>query len=215
MTCRLYLLTPRLTLADAPEFAPRFAEAVKAGAAASALVRLAAGSEGDAKRIAAPLVEIAVANDCALLIEHDARLAPRIGADGAHIAGVGPEFEAALHTLHPDRIVGVGALRLRDEAMSAGELGADYVMFGEPRRDDWTPPAEETLERVSWWADIFETPCVGYAATLETAGALAQAGADFVALSDVIWQAPSVGEAAREAARLIAAAGAARTGGEK
>jgi len=215
MTCRLYLLTPRLTLADAPEFAPRFAEAVKAGAAASALVRLAAGSEGDAKRIAAPLVEIAVANDCALLIEHDARLAPRIGADGAHIAGVGPEFEAALHTLHPDRIVGVGALRLRDEAMSAGELGADYVMFGEPRRDDWTPPAEETLERVSWWADIFETPCVGYAATLEAAGALAQAGADFVALSDVIWQAPSVGEAAREAARLIAAAGAARTGGEK
>ena len=67
--------------------------------------------------------------------------------------------------------------------MNAGEAGADYVMFGEPRRDGFTPPAEETIERVGWWAEIFEPPCVGYAAALDDMwAAIAAAGADFVAL---------------------------------
>jgi thiamine-phosphate pyrophosphorylase len=134
------------------------------------------------------------------------RLAPRAGADGAHVAGAGAQLNDALASLHPDRIVGVGQLRLRDEAMSAGEAGADYVMFGEPRPDGWTPPFEETLERVDWWAEIFQTPCVGFAETLEGAQALAAAGADFVALGDAIWRAPSPEAAAAEATRRVALA---------
>ncbi len=212
--CRLYLITPALALSDIAAFAPRFAEAAEAGGAASALLRLAPGSEGEAKRIAQPLIEIAAKRDVALLIE-DIRLAPRIGADGAHVAGAGAELKEAIRSLHPDRIVGVGALRSRDDAMGAGEAGADYVMFGEPRRDGFTPAARDTLDRVGWWAEIFETPCVAYAATLDDAAALAAAGADFIALGDVLWQAGSPAEAARKAAALIAAAAAARTGGHK
>jgi thiamine-phosphate pyrophosphorylase len=206
--CRLFLLTPRLTLAAVQPFVERFAEAVRAGEAASALVRLAPGSEGDAKRILAPLTEIAVANDCALLIENDARLAARLGLDGVHIMGAGSDLEAAIDSLHPDRIVGAGNLRLRDEAMVAGEAGADYVMFGEPRHDDWTPAAEDTLERVGWWAEIFQTPCIGYAVTIEDAAALAAAGADFVALCDAIWSVQSPAEAATKAVLAMAAASA-------
>jgi len=207
---RLYLITPRLTLADVEPFAKHFAAACKAGQAASALVRLAPGAEGDAKRILAPLIPIAAAEDVALLIESDVRLAPRIGADGVHIAGAGAELEAAIDSLQPERIVGAGFLRLRDEAMNAGEAGADYVMFGEPRRDGWIPPEEETLDRVAWWAEIFETPCVGFAETLDAAATLAAAGADFVALEAAIWSAPSPEEAARQAAKGIAAAASAR-----
>ena len=140
-SCRLYLITPPLSVADLDAFAPRFAEALGAGDVASALVRIAPAAEGDAKRILQRLVELAAARDVATLVENDARLAARVGADGAHIAGVGAELTEALASLHPERIVGAGGLRSRDDAMSAGEAGADYVMFGEPRRDGYTPPA--------------------------------------------------------------------------
>ncbi len=148
-SCRLYLITPPLSVADLDAFAPRFAEALGAGDVASALVRIAPAAEGDAKRIVQRLVELAAARDVATLVENDARLAARVGADGAHIAGVGAELAEALASLHPERIVGAGGLRSRDDAMSAGEAGADYVMFGEPRRDGFTPPLAETLERTA------------------------------------------------------------------
>jgi thiamine-phosphate pyrophosphorylase len=201
-SCRLYLLTPRLRLADLDGFAPRFGAALAAGDVASALARLAPGAEVDAKRIIARLVEIAAAADVALLVENDARLAARAGADGAHVEG--PELAQAISSLQPERIVGAGQLRSRDDAMNAGEAGADYVMFGEPRPDGWTPPLAETLERVSWWAEIFQTPCVAFAATLEAVAPLAEAGAEFIALGDAVWGDAAPEAAVTEATRVIA-----------
>jgi thiamine-phosphate pyrophosphorylase len=125
------------------------------------------------------------------------------------VTGVGDRLSDALASLHPERIVGVGALRGRDDAMTAGEAGADYVMFGEPRRDGWAPPLAETAERVGWWAEIFQIPCVAYAARLDDVAALAAAGADFVALGEALWSAPSAElaiAAAEDAARKAAAA---------
>jgi thiamine-phosphate pyrophosphorylase len=208
--CRLYLITPLLSLADLDAFAPCYAAVLAAGDVASALARAAPGCEGDAKRIVARLAEISAAAGVALLVENDARLAARAGADGAHVAGAGVELSHALASLHPDRIVGAGQLRLRDEAMNAGEAGADYVMFGEPHPDGWKPPFRETLERVDWWAEIFQTPCVGFAATLEGASALAEAGADFVALGDAVWRAPSPEVAVAEATQRVALGASAR-----
>jgi thiamine-phosphate pyrophosphorylase len=83
-------------------------------------------------------------------------------------------------------------------------------MFGEPRGAAPAMALELLLERVSWWAEIFETPCVAYGETIEAAGRLAAAGADFVALDGAIWNASSPAEAARQAQALLAgvAAGA-------
>ena len=208
-TCRLYLFTPLLALGDLDAFAPRFAAALAAGDVASALIRVAPTALGDAKRIGERLIEAAGQRDAAILLDGDARLAARIGADGVHIGGVGEALKDALASLHPERIVGAGGLRGRDDAMAAGEAGADYVMFGEPRRDGWTPPLADIVERVGWWAEIFETPCVAYAAELDDVAALAAAGADFVALGDAVWAAPSPElaiAAAESAARQAAAA---------
>ncbi len=202
-SCRLYLVTPPLGLADFAAFAPRFAAALAAGDVASALVRVAPEAQGDAKRIAERLIEAAARCDAAILIEGEPRLAARVGADGAHVTGVGEPLFDALASLRPERIVGVGALRGRDEAMAAGEAGVDYLMFGEPRRDGWAPPLAETAERVAWWAEIFETPCVAYAESIEAAGRLARAGADFVAFETAIWNASSPAEAARQAQALL------------
>ena len=208
--CSLYLVTPLLTAADANAFGKIFAEALEAAPVACALVRFALGSEPHAKAIVAPLLPPARDADCALLIEKDARLAARLGADGVHVAGVGEDLADAIESLKPERIVGAGSLSTRDEAMTAGERGADYVMFGEPHRGA-QPRGLASLvsltERVVWWAEIFETPCVAYADTIPAAGALAEAGADFVALGDAIWGSSSPAAALREARGLVASVG--------
>jgi thiamine-phosphate pyrophosphorylase len=202
--CSLYLITPLLSAADANAFAKVFAEVLDAAPLACALVRLAPGAQADAKAIVAPLLRAAVAADCALLIENDARLAARLGADGVHVTGASADLVAAIEGLKPNRIVGAGSLRMRDEAMTASELGADYVMFGEPRRGARAMDLGSLAERVSWWAEIFETPCVAYADAISAASELARAGADFVALDEAIWSAVSPPEAARQAEALIA-----------
>jgi thiamine-phosphate pyrophosphorylase len=205
--CSLYLVTPLLSAADATAFAKVFAEALEAAPIACALVRLTPGSETNAEAALVPIVRAARDADCALLIDEDARLAARLGADGVHIAGAGADLEAAIKRLKPDRIVGAGSLHTRDEAMTAGEMGADYVMFGEPRDGARTMSLGSLAERVAWWAEIFETPCVAYADTLEAAGELADAGADFVALGEAIWGDSSPAAAVREAQVLIAGVG--------
>ena len=202
--CSLYLVTPLLSGADAAAFAKVFAEALEAAPVACALVRVTPGSEAHAEVALAPVVRAARAADCALLIEKDARLAARLGADGVHVAGAGADLGAAIERLKPDRIVGAGSLQTRDEAMTAGEMGADYVMFGEPYGGTRTRNLASLVERVAWWAEIFETPCVAYADTLEAAGELADAGADFVALDEAIWGSSSPAAAAREAQAWIA-----------
>jgi thiamine-phosphate pyrophosphorylase len=89
--------------------------------------------------------------------------------------------------------------------MLAGERGADYVMFGEPI-GGWRPPFESVVERIGWWADVFEVPCVGHAPSREEVRRLATAGADFVAV-EYIWDDPHGAAAAvAEAARNLSAA---------
>ena len=201
--CSLYLVTPLLSATDANGFGEIFAGALEAAPIACALVRLAPGSGTHAEAALGPIVGAARDADCALLIESDIRLALRLGADGVHIAGAGPDLEAAIERLKPERIVGAGFLRTRDEAMTAGEMGADYVMFGRSQEGARTMGLASLAERIAWWAEIFETPCVAYADTIDAAGALAEAGADFVALGDAIWGRSSPAAAVREAQALI------------
>ncbi len=124
--------------------------------------------------------------DIALLLDGYPHLAVRAGADGAHLPGI-EALTAALPTLKPDRIAGAGGLHSRHDAMLAAEAGADYVMFGEPDRRGGRPAFDAIEERLNWWSELFEQPCVGYAASLDEVAPLAQAGADFVALGDWIW----------------------------
>jgi thiamine-phosphate pyrophosphorylase len=80
--------------------------------------------------------------------------------------------------------------------MTAGELGADYVLFGEPDARGQRPSMEAIAERLGWWAELFEPPCVGFAASREEAYAFAAAGADFVLVGDFVWADPRGASAA-------------------
>jgi thiamine-phosphate pyrophosphorylase len=122
----------------------------------------------------------------ALLLDGHVELVARAGADGGHLTGI-EALQDALPSLKPDRIAGVGGLATRHDSMSAGELGADYVLFGEPDAKGQRPSAEAIAERLQWWAELFEPPCVGFAASLEEAREFASAGADFVLVCDLVW----------------------------
>jgi thiamine-phosphate pyrophosphorylase len=125
----------------------------------------------------------------ALLLDGGVDLVARSGADGAHLTGIAA-MQEALPRLKPDRIAGIGGLSTRHDSMTAGEAGADYVLFGEPDANRRRPSIDAIAERLQWWAELFEPPCVGFAASREEAGEFAAAGADFVLVGDVIWGDP-------------------------
>ena len=200
---RLFLITP--PIADAEAFRPLLEAAVGAAEIACVLLRTAARDDGETKAIVKSLASIVQDSGAALLLVADHRLAARTEADGVHVAGSGPDLAEALAALQPRRIVGAGALVGRDAAMVAGELGVDYVMFGGP---DDPESAESVLERASWWAEIFNVPCVGYAHRPELVFELASTGVEFVALCDGVWDDPiAIETIVRGAAESIAEAG--------
>ena len=184
---RLYLVTP--PVADAQAFSVTLAAALAAGDVAAVLLCLAEGDERTQINRAKTLSPAVQDKGAALLLDGHADLVARAGADGAHLTGIA-EFTAALELLKPERIVGVGGLTTRHDAMAAAEAGADYVMFGEPGAAGERPSFDAIEERVAWWAEVFEAPCVAYAASYEEVAPLAKAGADFVALGDWLWRDP-------------------------
>ena len=212
---RLYLATPDV---DNPESLLASLPRLLAKAdVAAVLVRL---KPTDHRTMIARVKALAPAiqgKGAALLLDGHVELVARAGADGAHLTGI-EALKEALPSLKPDRIAGVGGLATRHDSMAAGELGADYVLFGEPDASGQRPSVDAVCERLQWWAELFEPPCVGFAATFDEASEFADAGADFVLVGDFVWadprgaQAPLVeaGQAIRQA--YDAAFGKARAG---
>jgi thiamine-phosphate pyrophosphorylase len=184
---RLYLITP--PVADAESFAPLLKAALGAGDVACVLLRFGPPDENARKKIAKALASMVQDHGAALLLADDAQLAARAGADGVHVSAPGEKLDAALESLKPDRIVGIGGLADKDQAMTSGDLDVDYLMFGdlEPGGES----AESVLERASWWAEIFNIPCIAVAHELGEIEALAGSGAEFVALGPKIFADPS------------------------
>lgn len=184
---RLYLATP--VVDDPASLLAELPALLAAADVAAVLVRL---KETDQRtmisriKALAPVVQNAGA---ALLVDGHPDIVARGGADGAHLAGIAA-LEEAMPSLKPDRIAGVGGLETRHESMNAGEMGADYVLFGEPDAKGQRPSSQAIAERLDWWAELFEPPCVGYATSFEEAHDFAASGADFVLVGDVVWADP-------------------------
>jgi thiamine-phosphate pyrophosphorylase len=173
-----------------------------AGDVAAVLLRLSDADERTLINRIKAIAGVIQRRDVALLLDGRPEIVARSGADGAHLHGI-EAFHAALGALKPDRIVGAAGLGSRDDAMLAGEEGADYVMFGEPDRRGRRPPLEAVVERLTWWAELFQPPCIGYAATADEISVLGKTGADFVALGEWVWTQPDGAAAAVAAAAEI------------
>ena len=199
---RLYLVAPQ----DAAGLANQLADALGAADIAAVLLRLPATDERGQVNHVKALAPTVQNRGAALLLDGHPDLAARAGADGSHLSGI-EALGSAIATLKPARIAGCGGLETRHEAMVAAEAGADYVMFGEPDTSGGRPAFEAIAQRVAWWAEVFEIPFVGFAATLDEVEPLAAAGADFIAMGDWVFGAGHGAAAAvADAARRLAIA---------
>jgi thiamine-phosphate pyrophosphorylase len=185
---RLYLVTPRI--GDAAPLVAALAAALACADVAAVLLRSDDVDERtriDQVKALAPLVQ---RTGAALLVDGRSQIVARAGADGAHLTGI-EALALALPDLKPDRMIaGVGGLESRHDAMLAAERGADYVMFGDPAPDGRRPAFSAIAERTAWWTEVFEVPCVGYAASLEEVTELARARAEFIAVGDLVFADP-------------------------
>ncbi len=208
---RLYLATPAIE--DPSRWVADLATILQAADVAAVLLRL---KPSDPRTLISRIKLLAPAvqnSGAALLLDGEVELVARSGADGAHLTGIAA-MQDALPALKPDRIAGVGGLATRHDSMAAGEAGADYVLFGEPDRHGHRPSTEAIAERLQWWAELFEPPCVGYAASRDEVDAFVAAGADFIMVDDLVW-ADSRGAAAALAEIAQAIGVAAKAAPEK
>lgn len=181
--CRLYFQFPAQPSA---KLEAQLAQAIATTDAACVLLcgDGAAVDEDHAGR----LIDLVQASGLACLIEHDAGLAERLGADGLHIDADPEAYTAARKLLGESANIGVLCSLGRHDAMQLAELGADYVAFG-PKSKSIIDAIDQYADLIAWWSEIFVVPCVAWnVETAEQAAKFATLGADFVAPSARIWR---------------------------
>lgn len=204
---RLVLVTPAGIDAT---FGPRLTDALAGGDVAAVIVPLDAVAESGRQEVADALVPLIQEAGAAAILGGDTRIVGRAKADGLHAASLGEDFTDAVNAFSGKRIVGVGSIRSRDEAMTAGEAGADYLFFGLLDATESPEAHRKTIALGEWWAELFEVPAIALAGSdLASVDDLAETGVEFVALRAAVWEHPEGPRAAVAGAnaRLDAIAG--------
>jgi len=208
--CRLYLITPPV-IDDLEAFSSRLEAALSAGDVAALQVRLKPASDEQIGKAVRRLAPIAKTHGVALILNDRPDLAHALGCDGVHVGQTDASVAAARRLMGPEAMIGATCHDSRDLAMDAAEAGADYVAFGAffstATKDTTHRPEAEIL---TIWQETVEIPCVAIGGiTPQTAGDLARAGADFIAVCSAVWdhpQGPSAGVVAMNTALSAAAA---------
>ncbi len=182
---QIYLLSPPDPLA--PGAGEALAAALDAAPVACLRLRSARLDEASVARAADLLRPMAHDRDIPLVIETHIGLVAAYGLDGVHLVQGARGVRRAREALGEDAIIGASCGASRHEGLSAGEAGADYVVF-EPAGETQLGTGERAeAELFAWWSEMIELPVVAEGA-LDPAliAALAQA-ADFFAIGDEIW----------------------------
>lgn len=191
----LYLISP---LDVTGTFPNRLARALDAGPVAAFQFRVKGVDDHAAALLAEPLQRICADRDVAFIVNDSISLAKRLGADGVHLGQEDGHVAEARDRLGRDAQIGVTCHDSRHMAMEAGEAGADYVAFGAffPSSTKETKH-HATLELLEFWQHLFALPCVAIGGiTPANCGPLVQAGADFLAVSNAVWQGDEAGNVA-------------------
>ena len=184
--CQLYLISPQAV--DGP-FPDRLKAALGGGPVAAFQLRVKDVGEHELARLAEPLQRICADHEVAFIVNDSASFARRLGADGVHLGQSDGDIREARALLGPAAQIGRTCHDNRHLAMQAGEDGADYVAFG-AFHDTTTKPTHyrPRPELLSWWASLFEVPCVAIGGiTPANCAPLVAAGADFIAVCQAVW----------------------------
>ncbi|MDE1905701.1 MAG: thiamine phosphate synthase [Rhodospirillales bacterium] len=186
--CRLYLITPPIL---ATGFEQILASALDSGDVAAVQLRLKDVPETELLRVIERLRPIAQSRDVAFLLNDNPALAVKSGCDGAHVGQTDLPAKQARKILG-NLTLGVTCHNSRHLAMEASEAGADYVAFGAffPTTTK-EPPEMAEIDTLKIWADTMEVPCVAIGGiTAENCAPLVLAGAEFLAVSNAVWNHP-------------------------
>jgi thiamine-phosphate pyrophosphorylase len=200
---KLYLISPQDVGGSFPE---RLKAALEPGLAAAFQLRVKNVDEHELARLAEPLQCICADAEVAFIVNDSMALAKRLGADGVHLGQSDGDVRKARALLGPSAQIGRTCHDSRHFAMEAGEAGADYVAFGAfyPTK---TKPSDYRPDRsiLTWWSTLFEIPCVAIGGIVpENAKPLVDAGADFLAVCQAVWDKGDPAAAVRAFVEVLA-----------
>ncbi len=188
--CRLVLIVPDHD--DDQWLADHVADALRGGDVASVILPQYGTSDALFQKRAERLVPIVQDAGAAALIAGDTRVAGRAKADGLHLSGSVEELAEAIEKFTPKLIVGSGTAADRHTALEVGELRPDYIFFGKLDGDIKPEAHPKNLALGEWWASMVEIPCIVMGGTdLQSALAVAETGAEFVALRSAVFESPA------------------------
>ena len=184
--CELYLISPQDVGGGFPE---RLKAALSGGPVAAFQLRVKDVDPHELATLAAPLQRICADADVAFIVNDSVSMAKRLGADGVHLGQSDGDAREARSILGPSVQIGVTCHDSRHLAMDAGEKGVDYVAFGAFYETTTKPSSYRPQPQLlSWWASLFEVPCVAIGGiTPDNAAPLVAAGADFIAVCQAVW----------------------------
>lgn len=197
---RVFLITPADY--ETETLAPLLDKVLSAGDVASLLILPPATDSY--QKAAERLVPIAQKHDVAVLLHNDSQLMGRAQADGLHLDGA---LDAIVETVkaHTGRnIMGVGNIKTRHDAMVLGEGPVDYLFFG--RLDGDTAPKifPKAFKLAEWWASLMSVPAVVMGGNaLDSVTEAGDAGIDFLALRDIIWNSHTPEKSLNDANTLL------------
>jgi thiamine-phosphate pyrophosphorylase len=200
---KLYLISPQEVGGSFPD---RLEAALAPGVAAAFQLRVKDVGEHELARLAEPLQRICADADVAFIVNDSMALAKRLGADGVHLGQSDGDIREARALLGPNAQIGKTCHDSRHLAMEAGEAGADYVAFGAfypttTKPSDYRPDPSI----LTWWSTVFEIPCVAIGGiTAANAKPLVDAGADFLAVCQAVWNNNDAAAAVQAFAEVLA-----------
>jgi thiamine-phosphate pyrophosphorylase len=142
--------------------------------------------------------------DVPLVIDHDVDLAKAVGAAGVHLGQTDGDPAQARLALGTDAIVGVSCYASAELAIAAARAGASYVSFGAFFPSPTKPGAGRApLELLKATADLGVPRVAIGGITIDNAGLLVDAGADFLATVSALFDARDTRTAAAQLASLF------------
>ncbi|MFO1435006.1 MAG: thiamine phosphate synthase [Gammaproteobacteria bacterium] len=196
----LYAITPE-RITDIEELLKRVEQAIRGGAV---MVQYRAKSSAQESHARALLVICRKLN-VPLIVNDDAELASRIGADGVHLGAADMSLTGARQLLGTQAIIGVSCYNDYTRAQMAVSRGANYVAFGSFFSSPTKPNAARApLELLRRARAELGAPVVAIGGiTPENGGSLIAAGADLLAAIDGLFGSSDVLSAARRYAALF------------
>ena len=187
--CRLVLIAPAIENDD--DLIAAIASALSGGDVASLILAAGDRDEKSFQNLAAKVVDLAHQSDVAVMIADDSRVAGRVGADGVHLEDARATMEETMERFDGKLMFGAGGAKTRHDALELGEAQPDYVFFGRIGYDNKPEPHPRNLGMAEWWSQMVAIPSVTMGGSVpESALAVAETGADFVALSMAVFSGP-------------------------